>query len=116
MLATARATFTAATVVDSYALRGVFITLVGLLAQTVIAAELKLDPAVMARLVDAALAAVATTGDVVVRAHPDDARYLNHDTVADPTVGRGAVVVESALFVIADGLDARLATLIETLL
>lgn len=116
MLTAARSAFTAATVVDIDAIRGVFITLVGLLAQTVIAAELTLDPAVMARLIDTALAAIVTTGDVVVRTHPDDARYLDHNTLSDTSIGRGAVVVESASFVIADGLATRLAGLIEILL
>lgn len=116
LLDAARAAFETAMVVDSTALRGVFVTLIRSLASAVIRAELRLSPIVMAQLVDAALAAVVSEAEAVIRVHPDDACHLDAAVISDPTLARGSVVIDAVQFIITDSLDARLAALIEELL
>lgn len=112
-LAAARTAFDAAMTVEPERLRTAFVALVTALAEAVVMAELTLAPAVMGRLVDAALGAVAA-GAVTVRAHPLDAALLD-DVVADPGLPRGTVVVDGADFLVRDGLRERLAAICEEL-
>jgi flagellar biosynthesis/type III secretory pathway protein FliH len=100
-----------ASVVDVDAVRGVFLTLVKALAAAVIGGELRTDSEVMSRLVDGALASVATRDGIVVRVHPDDVPSLRLDlaVVADPGLYRGMVEIDGPSFVVCDSLDARLA-------
>lgn len=118
MLKTAAAAVIAATVVDPDALRGVFLTLVRALAEAVVAGELRQNPEAMPRLVDAALASVATRDGVVLRVHAGDAMLLSLDipVVVDPTLARGEVYIDGPDFVVRDGLNARLEALIEAVL
>ena len=116
LMKAAQKAFEAAMVVDSAAIRGAFVTLVRSLAQTVIDAELRISPAVINQLVDAALVMVMPESEAVVRVHPDDAPYLETAVIIDPSLVRGTVVIEAAQFVVAAGLDARLTALIEALL
>ncbi len=116
-MATATSALIAATTVDADALRGVFIALVRSLAEAVVASELRQNPEVVSRLVDVALASVATREGLAVRLHPDDVPALSLDLpiVGDPTCPRGSVLIDAPEFVVRDGLDVRLAVLIETL-
>jgi flagellar biosynthesis/type III secretory pathway protein FliH len=112
----AAAAFITAMTVDHDAVRGVFVRLVTTLAETVVAAELRIDPRLMPRLVDAALAGVVRDG-LVVRVRPDDVAALDLDLpfVADPALARGSVSIDGPGLVIRDGLDTRLAALLEGL-
>lgn len=118
LLKAATAAVVAATLVDVDAVRGVFITLVRSLAAAVVAGELRVNPEVVSRLVDAALANVLTRDGLVIRLHPGDVERVSLDlpVIADTALAPGAVAIDGPDFVIRDGLDARLATLIEVLL
>jgi len=117
-LRAAAAALTAATVVDIECVRPVFLTLVRTLAETVVAGELRVNPDVVSRLVDAALASVLMRDDLVIRLHPDDVDRVGPDlaVVADPTLLRGEVSIDGPAFILRDGFGARLAALAEALL
>jgi flagellar biosynthesis/type III secretory pathway protein FliH len=117
LLKTATAALLAASVIDPDTVRGVFLNLVRALAEAAVAAELLVNPVVISRLVDTALASVETRDGIVVRVHPDDVEALILDlpVVADATLVRGSVVVDGPSFVVRDSLDARLAVIVEGL-
>ncbi|UAJ09615.1 FliH/SctL family protein [Glacieibacterium megasporae] len=117
LLATATTELIAASVVDPDTVRSVFLNLVRALAEAAVAAELIVNPEVISRLVDTALASVETRDGIVVRLHPDDIGVFALDlpVVADPTLTPGTVVIDGPGFVVRDGLDARLAVIIEGL-
>ncbi len=117
LLSTATAALIAASIIDPDAVRPVFLNLVKALAEAAVAAELIVNPEVIARLVDTALASVETRDGIVVRLHPDDIGVIALDlpVVADPTLARGTVIIDGPGFVVRDGLDARLAVLVEGL-
>lgn len=108
------AALTEATAIDVTALRQPFVALLTGLAEAVVMAELALSPAIVARLVDGALACVAAT-PTTLRLHPDDIAAAGDcpvPIVADAGLPRGSVAVEGATFVVQDGLAARLAALL----
>nr|WP_295658608.1 FliH/SctL family protein [Polymorphobacter sp.] len=117
LLKTATAALIAASVIEPDTVRGVFLNLVRALAGAAVAAELQVNPAVISRLVDTALASIETRDGIVVWLHPDDvdvmALYL--PVVADETLQRGTVVIDGPSFVVRDSLDARLAVIVEAL-
>ena len=118
LLATLGEALEAACTIDAVILREPFVQLVTSLAEAVVMAELTLSPAVILRLVDAALASVAVAEAVTVRLHPDDVAAvtgLSVVVVGDPELARGSVAVEGAKFVVHDGLPARLAVALAAL-
>jgi flagellar biosynthesis/type III secretory pathway protein FliH len=117
LLATATAALFAASIIDPDTVRPVFLSLAKALAESVVAAELLVNPAVISRLVDTALVSVETRDGIVVRLHPDDIGAISLDlpVVANPTLTRGTVVIDGPGFVVRDGLDARLAVIVEGL-
>lgn len=117
LLRTATAALLAASVIDPDTVRGVFLNLVKALAEAAVAAELLVNPEVISRLVDAALASVETRDGIVVRLHPNDVGVIALDlpVIADVTLLRGTVVIDGPSFVVRDSLDARLAVIFEGL-
>ena len=117
LLANLGAALTAATAIDIETLRQPFAALVTAVAEAVVMAELALSPAIIERLVEAALAS-AVAEPATVRLHPDDITSADDCPVrilADPELARGSVAVEGPAFVVYDGLAARLATLLASL-
>lgn len=117
LLRTVTAALLAASVIDPDAVRGVFLNLVKALAEAAVAAELLVNPEVISRLVDTALASVETRDGIVIRLHPDDVGVVALDlpVIADATLVRATVVIDGPSFVVRDSLDARLAVIFEGL-
>lgn len=116
-LADAAAALHAACVIDGDALRPLLVTIIRQIAETVVMRELHLDPAVLVRLVDAALALVGPGEAATLRAHPATLATLRPHlpdlaTAADPGLAADAFVVAGADFVVETGLSARLAEII----
>jgi flagellar biosynthesis/type III secretory pathway protein FliH len=116
-LAEAAAALHAACVIDGDALRPLLVTIIRQIAETVVMRELHLDPAVLVRLVDAALALVGPTEPATLRAHPATLAMLRAHlpdlaTAEDPGLAADAFVVAGTDFVIETGLSARLAEII----
>ncbi|MGI4876707.1 MAG: FliH/SctL family protein [Janthinobacterium lividum] len=117
LLKTATAALIAASVIEPDTVRGAFLNLVKALAEAAVAAELQVNPAVISRLVDTALASVETRDGIIVRLHPDDVGVLVLDlpVVADAALVRGTVVIDGPSFVVRASLEARLAVILEGL-
>lgn len=116
-LRSAAQALTAASVVDHDALRAPFVALVTALGEAVVAAELRSDPELVRRLVDTALNTIEVRNGISVRVHPDDLASLDLElpVVADPSLPRGSVTIDGPDFVIHDGLNLRLAAVIEAM-
>jgi flagellar biosynthesis/type III secretory pathway protein FliH len=113
-LAHATAAFTTACTIAADPLRPVLMQMVRQIAEAVVMAELRIDPSVLLRLIDAALAMLRPAETAALRVHPfmvDRLRdYLPAIAIqADPAVAEDAFVVAGADFVIESGLAARLA-------
>ena len=109
----------AAATIDETTLRAPFVELVTHLAEAVVGAELRLSPDIIERLVNAALARLGPEGATALRLHPADAPALaglaTLPVVTDAEQPRGSVIVEYPQQVVADGLPARLATILAAL-
>lgn len=108
----------AALTIDVTALVPAFVALTTTLAEAVVMAELALSPAIIARLVEDALAGIVIDPPVSVRLHPDDVAAADGCPVpvaADPDLARGSIAVVGPSFVVLDGLAARLAATAEAL-
>lgn len=119
-LAAAAAALEAACTIDGDALRPLVAEVTGRIAEAVMMAEFARDPAVMARLVDAALALVRPGEAATLRAHPATLAALAghlHGVVAvgDAGMAADAIMVSGPEFVIETGLAARLAEIMEAM-
>lgn len=116
-LVEAAAALHAACVIDGDALRPLLVTVIRQIAETVVMRELHVDPAVLVRLVDAALALVAPTEPATLRANPKTLAMLRAHlpdlaTAEDPRLAVDSFVIAGTDFVIETGLSARLAEII----
>lgn len=119
-LAAAAAALEAACTIDGDALRPLVADVTGRIAEAVIMAEFARDPAVMARLVDAALAMVRPGEAATLRAHPATLAALAGHlhgvvTAADAALAADEIIVSGPEFVIETGLAARLAEIMEAM-
>ena len=116
-LAAACEALSAAAVVDAEALRAPLAALVRHLAEAVLLAELRRDPAVLLALATAALAAVVPGQAATLVAHPDTLAALGPllsgvATAADPGLAPDCITVSGADFIIDTSLSARLADIL----
>lgn len=112
-LAAAVAAFEAAREIDGATLAPLFAKLVRRLAEAVVGAELRVDPDVLLRLAQVALAA-AGPGEAALRVHPEDAAMLRTAGIGAPlledaAMAPGELLVEGGDWVVAEGIAARLA-------
>lgn len=122
-LAEAAAALTAAAVIDADRLRPVLADAVRRLAEAVLAAELRQDPAVLLALAEAALAAIVPGQAATLLAHPVTLAALAPHlpfpaadcaikTAADPALAPDRIIVSGADFIIDTSLSARLADIL----
>jgi flagellar assembly protein FliH len=112
-LAQAAEAFASACTIAVDPLRPVVMEVVRRIAETVVMAELRLDPSVLLRLIEAALAMVRPGEAMGLRVHPDMVERLRAwlpdiAIEADPAVAEDGFVVAGGDFVIEAGLAARL--------
>jgi flagellar biosynthesis/type III secretory pathway protein FliH len=113
-LAEAAAALQAACNIDGDRLRPLLADMIRQIAEAVVMGELRADTAVLARLVDAALALVRPGEAMTLRAHPSTLALLRPQladiaVVEDPGLAPDAFAVTGTDFVIETGLSARLA-------
>ena len=113
-LAEAAAALDAACQIDGDTLRPLLAGMIRQIAEAVVMGELRADPSVLARLVDAALVLVRPSEAMTLRAHPATLALMRPQLpdialVEDPGLAPDAFVVAGADFVIETGLSARLA-------
>ena len=116
-LAAACEALCAAAVVDAETLRAPLAALVRHLAEAVLLAELRRDPAVLLALAEAALAAVVPGQAATLAAHPDTLAVLGPllpgiTTAPDPALAPDHIIVSGADFMIDTSLAARLADIL----
>ena len=119
-LAEAAAALHAACAIDRDALRPLLLILVRQLAEAVLLAELRADPAVLAALVTAGLAAVRPAEAATLRCHPDTLAALRPHlpdvaVAVDPGLPRDGFVIAGTDFVIDAALPARLDAVLEAM-
>lgn len=113
-LAQAAAALDAACRIDGDMLRPLLADVIRQIAEAVVMGELRADPEVLARLVDAALALVRPGEAMTLRAHPAmlallRAQVTDITIVEDPRLAPDEFVIAGTDFVIETGLAARLA-------
>jgi flagellar biosynthesis/type III secretory pathway protein FliH len=117
-LAEAAAALRAAAVIDVDALRPVLAGVIKGICETVVMAELRLDPSVLLRLIEAALAMVRPGEVATLRAHPVMLERLRPylpemEVAADAALAGDEFAVSGGDFVIEAGLAARLGEIME---
>jgi flagellar biosynthesis/type III secretory pathway protein FliH len=117
-LAEAAEALRVAMVIDVDGLRPVLAEVVKAVAEAVVMAELRIDPSVLLRLIEAALAMVRPGEAVVLSVHPLMLERLRVwlpeiDVAADAALAGDAFAVSGGDFVIEAGLAARLDEIIE---
>lgn len=108
----------AAAVIDVDALRPVLAGVIKAVAEAVVMAELRLDPSVVLRLIEAALALVRPGEVATLKVHPVMLERLRPylpemDVAADAALAMDQFTVSGGDFVIEAGLAARLAEIME---
>jgi flagellar biosynthesis/type III secretory pathway protein FliH len=119
-LAAACDALAAAAVIDAEALRPLLVTVVRQLAEAVLAAELRHDPAVLEALATAALAAIVPGQAATLAAHPDTLAVLVPLLPAaapvrpepDPALAADRIIVSGPDFIIDTSLATRLSDLL----
>jgi flagellar assembly protein FliH len=117
-LAQAAEALRAAAVIDVDALRPVVAGVIRGICEAVVMAELRLDPSVLLRLIEAALAMVRPGEVATLRVHPVMLERLRPylpemEVAADPALAGDEFAVSGGDFVIEAGLAARLDEIME---
>jgi flagellar biosynthesis/type III secretory pathway protein FliH len=117
-LAEAAAALQAAAAIDVDQVRPLLAELIRQICETVVMAELRLDPSVVLRLIEAGLAMVRPGEAPTLRVHPEMLDRLRPwlpdvAAVADPALAIDAFAVSGGDFVIEAGLVARLDAVME---